>query len=348
VAYREDLAIDYLDALGVELAGRLPSRARVRTVYIGGGTPTSLPAAQLARLLGLIASRADLSGLEEFTIEANPGTLDAGKIAVLKEFPVSRVSIGVQSFDGGKLGILGRSHGASETDDAFRMLAGAGMGNIGVDLIYGVPGENEAVWLEDLRRAAGFGPAHLSTYCLSVEPGTPLAGKILQGEVAGLPDAVQRELYYCAVEFLEARGYEQYEISNFARSGKRCRHNWATWRYEPYAGFGPAAVSFDGALRRRNPADLDRYCADPCAPAETEELSPAQRAREVMMLGLRTRGGISAREFTARCGSELDGMFGANIKSLLSRGFLERSRTGRIRLPKRLLFASDEVLCEFF
>ena len=349
VPYSEPVAARYLEALSAETGGRLPRGARPRTIHVGGGTPTALSASMLSDLLEIITSRIDTSELEEFAVEANPGTLTGGKIAVLKRCGVNRISLGVQSFDEGKLRLLGRVHGGREAREAFHSLREAGFENLGVDLIYGVPGDTESAWLSDLEHAAALEPDHISTYCLSFEPGTALAERMNRGELIDLEEHYQKKLYYKAVDFLASRDYEHYEISNFARRGLHSRHNLATWRYEPYAGLGPAAASFDGRTRRRNAPDIEPYCSNPQLPAETEKLTEAQRAAEVMMLALRTREGISARQFEARCGLDLDETFGDTVHALEERGLLEKMRdTSALRLARKALFVSDEVFMEFF
>ncbi len=349
VAYRGALAEGYLEALRSELLERLAPGARPRTIYVGGGTPTALSETQFSELLGLIASQTDASELEEFTVEVNPGTLTDAKASALRDCGVNRVSLGVQSFEDSKLQLLGRIHSASEAKEAFRRLSDAGFDNLGVDLIYGVPGDSESAWLKDLQQAVALRPKHICAYCLSIEPGTTLAAKLKRGELSQPGERMQRELYYRAIDFLSAQGYEHYEISNFALPRFRSRHNVATWRYEPYIGLGPAAASFDGATRRRNTADLEQYCRSHGQSARTERLSESQRAAEIMMLALRMPDGITSADFKARAGLDLGETFGESIAALENRGLLERvRRTGALRLAREALFVSDEVFVEFF
>lgn len=351
VAYSRPLAQKYIDALTSEFNLRLPAGARPRTIYVGGGTPTALTAGQLEKLLGLATPVTDTSELEEFTVEANPGTLTNKSIALLRAAGVNRISLGIQSFDDGKLQLLGRVHGAREAKEAFRKLAEAGFDNLGIDLIYGVPGDTQSTWRRDIEQTAELHPQHISTYCLSIEQGTPFAGQLERGELH-LPDEnLQREFYYHTLEFFTGRGYKHYEISNFALPGCESRHNSATWRYKPYMGFGPAAASFDSHVRTRNPADLDAYFIFPGRPAEAEKLNESAKAAEVMMLGLRMHEGISAADFRGRCGLDLQQTFGERISALEARGLLERVNTAGasyVRLTRDALFVSDEVLSEFF
>ncbi len=351
VPYSSELANRYLEALETELEQRLPSPAAPHTLYIGGGTPTSLSAEEFEKLFAVLREHVQFASLQEFTVEVNPGTLTEEKIAALKSACVNRVSLGVQSLDGRKLKLLGRIHSGREAREAFGSLSKAGFDNIGIDLIYGVPGDTESLWLEDLRTAAELGPKHVSTYCLSLEPGTPLAHQVQRGEVSQLAEELQKALYYRALAFLTAQGFEHYEISNFALPGRGSRHNMATWRYEPFLGFGPAAVSFDRTTRRKNPSDLAAYCEASAEPAEIETLEQAQKAREVVMLSLRTREGITAEEFHSRCGLDLKKTFGRRIAELESTGMLEYvQRDGKtaLRIRQEKLFVSDEVLVGFF
>lgn len=349
VPYSQEAGGRYLEALRRELAGRLKPAAGPKTIYIGGGTPTALSSSELSELLRVVLAEVSDENLEEFTIEVNPGTLDARKTAALADGGVNRVSFGVQSFDNAKLQLLGRIHDGDSAKEALRSLRDAGFDNLGIDLIYGVPGDTQESWLKDIEEALALAPGHISTYCLSIEQGTRFARDFERGAICLPGEEVQRNMYYLTADALAAGGYEHYEISNFALPGLRSRHNEATWRYETYAGFGPSAASFDGVSRRRNAADLGRYCEDPVGAAETEMLESSTKAAEVMMLALRTREGITEAQFEERCGLGLRDTFGASLEALESQGVVEKSgRSGAFRLAREALFVSDEVLAEFF
>jgi oxygen-independent coproporphyrinogen-3 oxidase len=351
VPYTDSLAQAYLEALAVELRQRIPPGSKPETLYIGGGTPTALSCSELSGLLQLLETHIDLSEMKEFTIEANPGTLSAGEVETLSESAISRISLGVQSFNNAKLEMLGRLHTSDQAAAAFESLSEAGFRNISGDLIYGVPGDSEAGWQEDLDRIVAQRPSHFSTYCLSVEPGTPFAEMLAGGEFTLPDDGIQRRLYEQAAASLRAHGYERYELSNFALAGFSCRHNMATWRYEPYVGLGPSAASFDGAGRSRNPSDLTRYLANPGQSAETERLTDLQRAGEIMMLALRTREGITAAEFRARSGLDLLETYGPAVERLIKRAHIEeipREGAKAIRIATASLFVSNEIITEFF
>ena len=351
VAYAESPAQDYLKALARELEEKVPYGARPATVYIGGGTPTALSCRELSDLFQSLRTHLDLSEVEEFTVEANPGTLFPDKIEILKESAADRISLGIQSFDDSKLKILGRIHTSAQSIEAFENLSHAGFSNLSIDLIYGVPGDSKSAWQEDLDSIAALRPNHISTYCLSIEPDTPFEEMLSRNEFT-LPDEVlQRQLYEQAVSHLNAQDYELYELSNFGLPGLFSRHNLATWRYKPYLGLGPSAASFDGVTRSRNPAILEDYLAEPGKTAEIEELSPLQRASEVMMLALRTREGITAPEFNARSSLDLQKTYGPIIEQLIKKAYLEeiqRAGTTAFRIAADSLFVSNEILTEFF
>jgi oxygen-independent coproporphyrinogen-3 oxidase len=347
--YSEDLATRYIEALRTEMRNRLPASSSPITIYIGGGTPTVLSEDVLSGMMQAMSSSIDRSRLTEFTVEINPGTLTDEKVDILTGTGVNRISLGVQSFDDEKLHMLGRAHSASEAVKAFEKLSSVGFDNVGIDLIYGVPGDSVSAWLQDLKQAADLHPQHISIYCLSVEPGTVFERKIQSGELARPDENLQRELYYRTVDFLTVQDYEHYEISNFALLGFRSRHNEATWNYEPYIGLGPSAASFNGEIRERNSAELENYCTNPGIPVESEKLNQTQKAREVIMLALRTCQGLTGKQFSDRTGLDLEEIYGNKIDELKNRHLLEEvPGIGALRLTREALFVSDEVLVEFF
>jgi len=323
VPYAERAAKDYLKALAAEIKSKVPSGAKPMTVYIGGGTPTALSCRELSKLMQSLQTHFDLSGTEEFTIEANPGTLSMDKIKILKESTVNRISLGIQSFDDMKLEMLGRVHTSAQATKAFTNLQNAGFSNLSIDLIYGVPGDSQTAWQKDLNSTAALRPAHVSTYCLSIEPGTLFSDMLARGELALPDEGLQRRLYEEAVSYLNTKGYDRYELSNFGLPEFCSRHNLAAWRYKPYLGLGPSAVSFDGITRSRNPAVLTDYLEKPAKPEDVEELSPSMQAAEIMMLALRTQEGITAAEFKARSGLDLHETYGSVIEQLIDRALLE-------------------------
>lgn len=281
----------YLAALKLEL-GAWHGQS-VDTIFIGGGTPSMLTATQMADLLGFIAETLDVAPDAETTVEANPGTLGAGdevdlaKLAGYRQAGVNRLSFGVQTFDEHGLRVLGRIHSADDTRRAVRLARDAGFANVNLDLIYGWPGQTREVWRRDLDAALALNPEHLSAYSLIVEAGTPFARMGVQPAETDL-DA---DLYGEAVRTLAKAGYPRYEISNFSRPGRACRHNLVYWRNGEYLGCGASAASHMAGRRWLNPMTLDGYLrADPSA--FSEQLTGAEKTAETLILGLRLAEGV--------------------------------------------------------
>jgi oxygen-independent coproporphyrinogen-3 oxidase len=322
----------------------------IETVFLGGGTPTVLPAPLLSRLLDAIAECVDMAAVAEFSVEANPGAVDEPRAAVLRARGVNRLSLGVQSFQPATLGTLGRIHGPDEVYEAVRLFRRLGFANLSLDLIFAVPGQTLAAWLADLEAAISLAPQHLSVYGLTIEPSTPLGCRVRQGELIPPADELYVEMFTTARERLLAAGYEHYEISNYARPGFRCRHNVGYWRNRPYLGLGPAASSFLAGRRWTNVRDLDEYVARLArgqSPAEEiEELSPEARARELAMLNLRMTDGIILREFHEMTGFDALHLFDQAIRTHRATGLLEVT-TEAVRLTPQALPIADSVLVDF-
>ena len=253
--HREDLD-RYLEGIARELKLAGPGRA-ADTVFWGGGTPSALAARDLAQL-----GRALLDHLgappHEWTVEMAPSSVKADKLAALRELGVNRLSLGVQSFSPATLAALGRRHSPAQVYAAVDLIRAAGFDNFNLDLIFAVPGQTQKEWLADLAEAVRVAPAHLSTYCLTFEEDTALWLKLARGQVR--PDVeVDAALYEATWDFLDAAGYRQYEISNYARPGRECAHNLDTWAMGEWVGLGPAAASQFRGARYANPADLARW-----------------------------------------------------------------------------------------
>lgn len=288
-----------VDALLEELRFRGRSmEVRARTIYLGGGTPSALATGDLERL---IVGLGELAGRPvEFSIEVNPTTLSAEKAAMLRGHGVNRVSLGAQSFDGGALATLGRQHGPAKIRRTFEILRGAGFQNIGLDLIFGVPGQSEERWWETLAAAVSLGPEHISAYCLTYEEDTPFFDRLAAGEWVR-DEAKEARLFLGTRRALEDAGYVAYEVSNFARAGHESEHNLAYWRGRDYLGIGPSAVSTVGGRRWRSVADLGRYLeawrSGDWPEEDVEEIDDDLRRRERAMFGLRTREGVEVQGF---------------------------------------------------
>lgn len=314
------------------------------TIYIGGGTPSQLSPALLGRLLAAI----DTGSAVEVTIECNPDDVTEEFARALGRLPVSRVSMGAQTFDEARLRFLRRRHGAEDVAAAIGRLRSAGIGNISIDLMYGFPNETMEQWRADISCALSLAPEHISAYCLSYEDGTPLHAMLKRGLVAEADEETCRAMYYELADRLTAAGYEHYEISNFALPGRRSRHNSGYWLQEPYLGLGAAAHSFDGQSRQWNVADLDRYIAAierGEVPAEREELDTSARYNDTVMLSLRTCEGIDLARLRRNFGPGLLALCLGAARPYLADGLLER-RGNHLRLTRRGLFVSDMIMSD--
>jgi oxygen-independent coproporphyrinogen-3 oxidase len=346
IATEQDHLIElYLDAVAAELATQGTPQP-VRTLFFGGGTPTHLSAAQLARLLTDLLLWLPLEENGEFSIEANPDTLDSDKVAVLADHGVTRVSLGAQSFHPHLLRILDREHAPDEVPRAVERVRRR-IGQVSLDLIFGVPGQTEAEWRSDLALALALQPDHISTYGLTYEKGTPLWKQRERGVVRPLDEDAELTLYATAIDTLELAGFEHYEISNFARSGRRCRHNEVYWANEAYFGFGMGAARYILGRRELNTRDLRGYIRTALSgePAtfQSEELEPEERARETMAVQLRRSDGIERTAFRAQTGFDLDAVAGTAISPLVEQGLLQDDGL-RVRLTRQGKYVADAVI----
>jgi oxygen-independent coproporphyrinogen III oxidase len=345
----DHLADRYVSALEREISTALDTPQQVETIFVGGGTPTRLDAGQLKRLTTLIRAWLPLCEDGEWTVEANPGTLDAEKCAVLAAAGVNRISLGAQSFRPELLAVLERHHGRAEVERAVELVA-ARFPRWSLDLIFGVPGSTLADWQSDLEIALQLGPAHLSCYGLVYEKGTPLWNQRRRGEIRPLSEDIEREMFELTIDRLAAAGLEMYEISNYARPGHESRHNLAYWTNDAYFGFGVGAARYVRGVRAVNTRDLPAYLrrveASEDAKGPQEELEPAARARETAMLMLRRiKTGIERRDFKERTGFDLDSLLGPTIERFRATGSLEDDGS-RIRLTRAGVFLADQVFCE--
>lgn len=296
---------DYTDALCAHLLETAPFAAghSVDTVYFGGGTPSYLGEKRLVRLLKVIFKKYHVARDAEITLEANPDSAGDWKtLKALRKAGVNRLSLGMQSACDAELQKIGRVHTMAQVRAAVEAARRARIENLSLDLIYGLPGQTLEQWQKNLAAAVDLAPEHLSCYGLKVEEGTPLFAR---RETAGLPgDEAQADMYLHTVDYLARHGYQQYEISNFARTGRESRHNLKYWLLEEYAGFGPGAHSDFGGVRYAYERDLERYIRGvkehtPML-SESERIPPLDRDTEWVMLGLRTVRGLDPREFETR------------------------------------------------
>ncbi len=317
VATGHDDRIDaYLDALAAELA-TLGRPQPVCTLFLGGGTPTHLAPRQLDRLLAEVTRWLRLPPDGEFSVEANPAGLDADKVTVLADRGVNRVSLGAQSFQPPLLEALERDHRPEQVPIAVDLLR-TRIANVSLDLIFGVPGQTLAQWQADLDGALALKPTHVSTYGLTYEKGTRLWKERRQGRVRALGEEEELALYTRAMDVLEGAGFEHYEISSFARPGRRCRHNQVYWANEAYFGFGLGAARYVNGRRELNTRSLEGYIRRALAGEPTafqgEELAPEERARETAGLQLRRGEGIVREVFRRQTGFDLDALAGEALR----------------------------------
>lgn len=282
---------------------QIAARANIRSVYMGGGTPSMLGCAGLKRLSEGIAGKLDLSGVSEWTVELNPASVSTEILATLRAIGANRISIGVQSFNDPTLSLVGRRHSADDAARAVALAQEAGFGNVGIDLIAGLPGVTPDIWEQTLERALSLDLKHLSVYALSVEPGTVLAAQAAAG--LKLPDAeAQLAALSQAERVLGAAGFARYEISNYALPGFECLHNLSVWRGYDYLGLGPAAASRVGNARWTNCADLSDYIEalqqGRRPECEHETLGAADDALERVVFALRLAEGIGLDEIRQR------------------------------------------------
>jgi oxygen-independent coproporphyrinogen-3 oxidase len=331
----------FLATIEQELALHPPGR--VETAFWGGGTPGLLPADDLRRLGEAMVRAAGQP--TEWTVELAPSSVRADKLAALKALGVTRVSMGVQSFDDATLDALGRRHSPKQIMDAWALIEDAGFASRNLDLIFAIPGQDERRWTEDLRRALELKPDHLSTYCLTFEEDTAMFVKLSQGKVK-IDRELEARLYRGTWEQLEAAGYAQYETSNFARPGHACRHNLITWEMGSWIGYGPSASSQWNRRRWTNPANLDAWTKgiEAGAPVleQVKDLTPAELLCDALVFGLRLNAGVEPRALAARFATPLPLRVESLFVDLADEGLLEFDGP-RVRLTGEGRMRADAV-----
>lgn len=390
----------YVEALLREIRSFSGIRQSVSSIYIGGGTPSLLPAEMIAEIMHAVRETFHLEPDAEISMEANPGTVHPESLSVYRRAGINRLSFGCQSTDDGELKRLGRIHTFQAFQESFAYAREAGFSNLNVDLMSGLPGQTEESWEKSLRRIAEAGPEHISAYSLIIEEGTPFYEKYhgVSGLIAGGdPDARVRELeegqyhlsseemlpgeeterrmYDRTEEILAGYGFRRYEISNYARSGRECRHNVGYWTGIPYLGLGLGASSYTGGLRFRNTDDIGTYLQMYAGPEndgrgkmlfggerlsvekienilsetgreEPEFLGKEDLMAEFMILGLRMTSGISKEEFRCRFGEDVMEVYGSTIRKYEDAGLLREER-GNLFLTRRGLSLSNTVMADF-
>ncbi len=349
-----DLFWSYTDALlqeiGKEGAALAKDGVQVSTVYFGGGTPTALPIECLERLLSQVKKSFSLLPEAEVTMEVNPGTADAEKMALLRSYGVNRLSFGVQSFDDAVLEACGRIHRSEEAIGALQAAKVAGVSNVSLDLMYGLPHQTFESLKESLTQALELDVTHVSVYGLKVEENTPFFYLEKQGKLE-LPDEdVEVQMYQFVNEFLPSAGFRRYEISNYAKRGYESRHNLRYWRYQPYLGLGVAAHSFLEGRRLANTQDVHEYIEivsrGGSPRVECEESDVWTAMAEFVFLALRTADGLETAEFTRRFSVVFDDIYGQVTAELIEKD-LVRHAAGRICLTERGMQFGNQVFEEF-
>lgn len=342
-----DAVRQYVDAVEAEAALVNWNGRQAATAFWGGGTPGLLKPAELERLGRVMRLYAGQPA--EWSVELAPATVTADRLAVLKQLGVTRVSMGVQSFNAGLLDALGRQHTTAQIYRAYDLIRGAGFASVNLDLMFALPGQTEEQWRADLTEALRLAPDHLSTYCLTFEEDTALWIKLSQGKVK--LDADKEAAFYVKTwEFLEASGYAQYEVSNFARRGHQARHNLNTWNMHEWVGLGPSAASQHAGWRAANPADLAQWQADVAAgrraTSDRVALTNDLLASDAVIFGLRMNEGVSLPRLRRRFPSA--GWTGLEelLPKLLFGGLLVATVEGRISLTPRGRLVADAIGAE--
>ncbi len=317
----------YLEALQLELRSTLRGET-ISTIFLGGGTPTALNAAQLKALLATIRSVANLETNAEISIEANPENLDEKKLAAMRDAGFNRLSMGAQSFDDAALRQLGRRHDGAKIETAFANARRAGFDNVSLDLIYAVPQQSRNSWRETLRRAARLEPEHVSCYSLTIEEGTPFSRRVKRGRMIPVEDDEQAELMDDAQTILGGAGFSRYEISNYARPDFECRHNLNYWRGGDYLACGCGAHGHRAGHRwwnERSPAlYVEKMEERNSARVDEEFLTGTQRLNERVLLGLRLREGFDLEAVSRGAGLDAWRILGSQLRALTSEGVLRR------------------------
>ncbi len=316
------------------------------TLYLGGGTPSVLPAELIARLVTGLHETFHLSNLEEFTIEVNPDDVTPALINSLQQLGINRVSMGVQSFNDNELQAINRRHTAQQAINAVHCMNDAGIGNVSIDLIYGLPGQSLDSWQRNVEQAIELEVQHISAYCLSYEHGTRLWVMREQGRVQEASDELCIAMNDALMSMLSEAGFEHYEISNFAQPGYRSRHNSSYWNFTPYLGLGAAAHSYDGTTRRYNPASIKRYIEDISqgrTACELEHLEPWERHDEEVMVRLRTSDGLDTSLIASHYGDQVATTLLRKAQPFINQGLLSQNGT-TLTLTKQGIMTSDNII----
>jgi oxygen-independent coproporphyrinogen-3 oxidase len=333
-----------------EIRGTKGPKIRPRTIFFGGGTPTLLPQDAMRRLVIGLKEIFDFSGVTEWTVEANPATVNESYCSMLRELGVDRLSFGAQSFDRRELAILERHHEPEDVQRSVEIARSAGFQRINVDLIFAIPGQSMENWLASLNTAIAFGTTHLSAYNLTYEPNTAMTQKKKLGQIIPMDEATELAMLHETRRRMSDAGLPPYEISNFAAPGQECQHNLRYWSGDDYIGLGPAAASHVQGHRWRNAPNLGKWedgiTCNELPVIELETLTPPQRAGELAMLQLRLSRGLSFEDFTARTGQDSQQIFADPIARYTQQGLLLLDDKS-LRISPAGIAVADAIAAEF-
>jgi len=329
------------------LRGNFLNDKRISTVYLGGGTPSLLPIESVGRILEGIDTLSSLNGDAEITIEVNPDDVSLELFRSYKRLGVNRISIGVQSFNQAELSFLGRRHSVESSSVAVHNAQDAGFENISIDLIYGIPGSTLQTWEHSLSVAENLNPQHLSCYHLTYEGNTPLTRRLRKGLFTALDEELSHGQFELLRSFAQSKGYLHYEVSNFAKEGFISRHNSSYWLGEEYLGLGPAAHSYNGAVRQWNPYSLERWedgIKNNSPNIEMESLSAVSKYNELLITRLRTIWGVNTDDVSRMFGESFASFLNKSAQKYIDDGRMSRTKGNTLLISPSAYFVSDSIV----
>lgn len=322
----------------------------ISSIYLGGGTPSQIPVSLLNKVFSHIYKYYSIDDNAEITIECNPEDINSTYLHALSSTPINRISFGIQSFDNDRLSFLHRRHNSEQSERSIKLSQDYGYTNISIDLMYGFPNESLESWEKDVKKALELDVQHISAYSLSYEEGTILTKMLQNGQIKALSDEICSKMYYHLITTLESFGFEQYEISNFAKPGFHSKHNSNYWKGIPYIGIGPGAHSYDGKFRSWNISCLDKYMKsieNGKESIEKEELSETDKYNEYIMTRLRTKNGINLEEINTLFNKSFIKYLNKTIKKHIALSNLSINNNN-IFINKNRLFISDSIISDMF
>lgn len=342
----ESKAEEYKNAIIKEI-NAFNCDSTVKSIFIGGGTPSAVDSSVICGIMGAIGKKFYIYSDAEITIEINPGTVDEQKLRAYRSAGINRISIGMQAWQDRLLKSLGRIHNNEEFLRCYDMVRKTTFDNVNIDMMFALPNQSFEDWCETLENAVALKPEHFSAYSLIIEEGTPFYNMYMAGSLKPVDEELDRKMYYYVCDYLAEKGYNQYEISNFAAKGRECIHNTVYWRRSDYKGFGLAAASLINNVRYKNTENLNEYLSGNYIDHScTEALDKQDCMAEFMFLGMRCTKGISEGDFLKNFGCPIDSIYGSQLKKFEKQGLIER-KDGSICLTRRGIDISNMVFCEF-